>query len=88
MAELHFYNHHVPDYQIPYACVPCAFKTDIRKKPDRHLESPNHRENVYLQGECVHPHFSDAALYCHGTRPCEIEKGGLSPSLDRGVPGD
>ena len=55
MAELHFYNHHVPDYQIPYACVPCAFKTGIRKKPDRHLESPNHREKVYLQGESVCP---------------------------------
>ena len=43
----------MPYYQIPFACVPCDFKTGIRKKLDRHLESPNHREKVDLKVESV-----------------------------------
>ena len=45
-AELHFYTKHVIDHEIPFACVPCDFKTGDRKKLDKHLESPNHKENV------------------------------------------
>ena len=45
-AELHFYTKHVMDHEIPFACVPCDFKTGDKKKLDRHLESPNHKEKV------------------------------------------
>ena len=62
-AELHFYNHHVPDYQIPYACVPCEFKKGIRRKLDRHLEYANHRENVDLQVESVSTLISQTPHY-------------------------
>ena len=50
-TTLHFYNKHVLEHEIPYACVQCEFKTGDRKKLDRHLESPNHREKVDLQLE-------------------------------------
>lgn len=48
---LHFYDKHVLEYQIPFTCVPCVFKTGERKKLDRHLESPNHRQKVDLDME-------------------------------------
>ena len=41
------------EHEIPYGCVQCEFKTGDRKKPDRHLESPNHREKVDLQLESL-----------------------------------
>ena len=50
-TTLHFYNRHVLEHEIPYACVQCEFKTGDRKKLDRHLESPNHREKVDIQLE-------------------------------------
>ena len=52
-TTLHFYNKHVLEHEIPYACVQCEFKTGDRKKLDRHLESPNHREKVDLQMESL-----------------------------------
>ena len=45
-VELRFMD--VLDHQIPYACVPCDFKTGYRRKLDRHLESSNHRRRLIL----------------------------------------
>ena len=60
---LHFYNKHVLEYQIPFTCMPCVFKTGERKKLDRHLESPNHKEKVALDMESMSTLISQTPRY-------------------------
>ena len=60
---LHYYDKHVLEYQIPFTCVPCVFKTGERKKLDRHLESPNHREKVTLDMESMSTLISQTPRY-------------------------
>ena len=60
---LHYYDKHVLDYQIPFTCMPCVFKTGERKKLDRHLESPNHREKVALDMESMSTLISQSPHY-------------------------
>ena len=45
-TEVHFYNQHVVDSDIPFVCVTCDFKTGDKRKLDRHLESPGHVEKL------------------------------------------
>ena len=45
-TEVHFYNQHVVDSDIPFVCVTCDYKTGDKKKLERHVESPAHLEKV------------------------------------------
>ena len=60
---LHYYDKHVLEYQIPFTCVTCVFKTGERKRLDRHLESPNHREKVALDMESMSTLISQTPRY-------------------------
>lgn len=54
-VERHFYEKHVSDFEIPYVCKACDFKTGDSGKFTRHQESPAHSEKVtdpLLQAVC------------------------------------
>lgn len=46
--EKHFYTTHVAEYQVPFLCKPCEFRTGDAGKFSRHQQSPNHLEKVPL----------------------------------------
>lgn len=46
--EKHFYTTHVAEYQVPFVCKPCEFRTGDAGKFSRHQQSPNHLEKVPL----------------------------------------
>ena len=46
--EKHFYTTHVAEYQVPFLCKPCDFRTGDAGKFSRHQQSPNHLEKVAL----------------------------------------
>lgn len=44
--EKHFYTSHVAEYQVPYMCKPCEYRTGDAGKFARHQQSPSHLEKV------------------------------------------
>ena len=60
---LHFYDKHVLEYLFPFTCVPCVFKIGERKKLDRHLESPKHKQKVNLDVESMSNLISQTPRY-------------------------
>lgn len=45
-VECHFYKKHVPEFEVPFMCHPCDFRTGDQQKFQRHQESPGHQEKM------------------------------------------
>ncbi|MCG8047970.1 MAG: hypothetical protein N0E48_20515 [Candidatus Thiodiazotropha endolucinida] len=45
-VEEHFYKKHVSEFEVPYLCVGCEFRTGDNAKFVRHQETPGHRSKV------------------------------------------
>lgn len=45
-VEQHFYHKHVAEYEVPFLCAVCNFRTGDNDKFTRHQESPLHQAKV------------------------------------------